>query len=459
MEKIHKSGTDLLALINDILDLSRIEVRKVDLNISKFKINDLLDSVQTTLEPYAKINNNKILIKLEQEDIIINSDELKIRQILFNVLTNACKNSENNKVILSINKKNKDGNKFLIFEIEDFGIGIDKQKLKTIFEPFQQGAITENNKLKGTGLGLSITKRYCELLGGEISVKSVKNKGTVFTIEVRQDYSKVLKNEQEGQPVSEKISHDFPTKGKILIIDDDINFLDLIDRKLSKSGYLIFTASNGSMGLEKAKKLLPDIIILDIIMPDIDGWTVYQNIKRMPLLSQIPIIITTIGDYEKMAEDFGVSDFISKPIVWKKLNSTLDKYKIESTSKHILVVDDDPPTRTILRKMLIKDGWRVDEAENGKIALDRIKTDKPELILLDLMMPVMDGFSFLNHINNDKNHNSIPIIIITSKDLTTEDYKLLNNKVDLVIQKGNYNKNEILETIESCIRDNKLQNN
>ena len=213
LEKIHKSGTDLLALINDILDLSRIEVRKVDLNISKFNINDLIDSVQTTLEPYARINNNEILIKSVEENIIINSDELKIRQILFNVLTNACKNSENNKVILSISKKNKDGNKFITFEIEDFGIGIDNYKLKTIFEPFQQGAITENNKLKGTGLGLSITKRYCELLGGGISVESIKNQGTVFTVEVRQDYNKALKNEEVGQSKSDKLVWARPLQG------------------------------------------------------------------------------------------------------------------------------------------------------------------------------------------------------------------------------------------------------
>ena len=192
-------------------------------------------------------------------------------------------------------------------------------------------------------------------------------------------------------------------------------------------------------------------------MPDIDGWSVYQKIKKIPLLSQIPIIIVTIGDYEKMAKDFGVIDFLSKPIIWDKLHQILEKYKVVSKSKHILVVDDDSSTRTILRKMLIKDGWRVDEAENGKVAIERMGMQIPELILLDLLMPVMDGFNFLKEIKKVDAWLKIPIIVITSKDLTVDDYSFLTDNVDKVIQKGKYNRQEIIDQIDTSIKESKLK--
>ena len=203
--------------------------------------------------------------------------------------------------------------------------------------------------------------------------------------------------------------------------------------------------------------MIPDIIILDIVMPDMDGWTVYQKLKKIPLLSQIPIIIVTIGDYEKMAKDFGIVDFLSKPIAWKNLNVILSKYKTNSKSKHILVIDDDSTTRIILRKMLVKDGWRVDEAENGKVAIDQIKKEKPELILLDLLMPVMDGFKFLKVIKTEETFIDIPIIVITSKDLTADDYSFLTANVDKVIQKGDYTQKEIINRIDVAIKESNLK--
>ena len=209
--------------------------------------------------------------------------------------------------------------------------------------------------------------------------------------------------------------------------------------------------------MEKAKKLIPNIIILDIIMPDIDGWTVYKKIKSTPLLSEIPIIIITIGDYHKMAEDFGVIDFLSKPIAWPALAKILEKYKSVSKSRHLLVVDDDATTRIILRKMLVKDGWRVAEAEHGKIAIDCLNEEKPELILLDLLMSEMDGFEFLKVIRGRPDWKKIPVIVITSKDLTEEDYSFLSANVDQVIQKGKYTRNALIKQIDRAIKKSNIK--
>ena len=457
LEKIHTSGIDLLALINDILDLSKIEVKKIDINISSFEMKNLVNSVKTTLEPYAKINRNNIQINLPKKSIVVSSDELKIRQILFNLLTNACKNSEESDINLTITRETVKKINYIAFKVQDFGVGIPKNKMKEIFEPFNQGNIIDNSKLKGTGLGLTISKTYSELLGGYIHVKSKEGLGSTFTSYILQDYYRKKGKSEEYKIVEIPQISPFPQKGKILIIDDDINFLDLIDRRLSKEGYLVFTANNGKSGLIKANKLVPDIIILDIVMPDMDGWTVYRKLKRTPLLAQIPVIIVTIGDYEKMAKDFGVVDFLAKPIKWKTLNVILSKYKIIGKSKHILVIDDDSATRIILRKMLVKDGWRVDEAENGKVALDRIKKEKPELILLDLLMPVMDGFKFLKVIKGKDSLIDIPIIVITSKDLTADDYSYLTANVDRVIQKGDYTRKEIINRIDVAVKESNLK--
>jgi len=457
LEKIHTSGIDLLALINDILDLSKIEVKKIDINISSFEMKNLVNSVKTTLEPYAKINSNNIQINLPKKSIVVSSDELKIRQILFNLLTNACKNSEESDINLTITRETVKKINYIAFKVQDFGVGIPKNKMKEIFEPFNQGNIIDNSKLKGTGLGLTISKTYSELLGGYIHVKSKEGLGSTFTSYILQDYYRKKGKSEEYKIVEIPQISPFPQKGKILIIDDDINFLDLINRRLSKEGYLVFTANNGKSGLIKANKLVPDIIILDIIMPDMDGWTVYKKLKRTPLLAQIPVIIITIGDYEKMAKDFGVVDFLAKPIKWKTLNVILSKYKIIGKSKHILVIDDDSATRIILRKMLVKDGWRVDEAENGKVALDRIKKEKPELILLDLLMPVMDGFKFLKAIKKEDSLIDIPVIVITSKDLTADDYSYLTANVDRVIQKGDYTRKEIINRIDVAVKESNLK--
>lgn len=457
LEKIHTSGIDLLALINDILDLSKIEVKKIDINISSFEMKNLVNSVKTTLEPYAKINRNKIQINLPKKSIVVSSDELKIRQILFNLLTNACKNSEESDINLTITRETVKKAQYIVFKVQDFGVGIPKNKMKEIFEPFNQGNVTDNSKLKGTGLGLTISKTYSELLGGYIHVKSKEGIGSTFTSYILQDYNRDKVKSEEYKIVETPQIVPFPQKGKILVIDDDINFLDLIDRRLTKEGYLVFTANNGQSGLNKANKIIPDIIILDIVMPDMDGWTVYKKLKKTPLISQIPVIIVTIGDYEKMAKDFGVVDFLAKPIKWNTLNVILSKYKIISKSKHILVIDDDSATRIILRKMLVKDGWRVDEAENGKVAFDRIKKEKPELILLDLLMPVMDGFKFLKVIKAEHSLIDIPIIVITSKDLTADDYSYLTANVDRVIQKGDYTRKEIINRIDIAIKESKLK--
>ena len=278
-----------------------------------------------------------------------------------------------------------------------------------------------------------------------------------FIFKVLQDYRVGIEDKAEKVLESATaISNNSTDGGKVLVIDDDIIFLDLLNTRLTKQGYTVYTANSGEKGLHKAKKLLPDIIILDIVMPDIDGWTVYKKIKSTKLLSEIPIIVTTIGDYEHMAKDFGVVDFLSKPIEWNALSEMLLKHKNLNQSRYILVVDDDSTTREILRKMLVKDGWRINEAEHGKNAIKYIENEVPELILLDLLMPVMDGFKFLKELKKKPEWAKIPVIVITSKDLTEDDISFLSDSTDEVLQKGRYTRDGLIKQIDSIIKENNL---
>ena len=456
LKKIHRSGKHLLSLIIDILDLSKIEVKKIDINVGKFQLDEMISSVIETLDQYAKINNNVIEVTLPKESISMSSDKLKLKQILFNLISNACKHSENSKIKFIVSQKAEKKSKLINFKIQDRGVGIPKEKLASIFDPFIQARNDVNSKVKGSGLGLTISKAYAELLGGDIEVKSIEGKGSTFRLCVLQHYYNI--NEQDGvreiKTVLKKQSSSNLTK--ILVIDDDNVFLEQIKKVLSKHGYKVYTENKGEKGILKAKNILPDVIILDIIMPKENGWYIYDKLTKIPSISKIPII--TIGDYDKIQDGFGIVDFLNKPINWKKLNQLLNKYTLpKSYDKYILIVDDDLTTRTILSKMLKKDGWNVKKAQNGKIAINKLIANKPELILLDLMMPVMDGFEFIKIVKRNASWKSIPIIVITSKDLTEDDYYFLSEKVESVIQKGKYTRKELIKKIVTTIKESDLK--
>ena len=453
LNKILKSGKHLLSLINEVLDLSKIEANRLDINLSEFLLEDIINLIKDSIVPYTKINNNKLEVSIPQKTIKIFSDELKFKQILFNLLTNACKYSNNSKVLFKINIKTINKREYLNVIVKDNGIGIAKDELNDIFDPFTRVNKDKNVNIEGTGLGLAICKAYVDLLDGKISVKSKLDVGTTFTCQIPLDYHS--KN-QLIKPFKskDKITISKDRAYKIFIVDDDIKFLDVISRKLNNMGYSVATTNSGVNALSKIKKFKPDLIILDIIMPDVDGWTVYSNIKDEIELRDIPIIIVTIGDYNEMSSDFGASGFIKKPIEWNDLYHMLLQYDLKPNG-NVLVIDDDSATRNLLDKMISKEGWNVKTAVNGDDALSKVKKDKFELIILDLVMPVMDGFEFLKKIKKYKKYSKIPIIVVTSKDLSKEDYDILKGDVIRIVQKGSYKSDEILNYVNKVIRNKK----
>ena len=453
LNKVLKSGKHLLSLINEVLDLSKIEANRLDINLGEFKLNNIITMIEDSITPYTKINNNKLKIDVPKKLLTIFSDELKFKQILFNLLTNACKYSDNSTVLFKIKEKIIKGIKYLDVTVKDKGIGISNDEIDDIFDPFTRVNKDKNAHIEGTGLGLAICKAYVDLLGGKITVKSKLNVGSVFSCQIPFDYYskiKISKTLNQIDTLTESSSQSY----KIFIVDDDIKFLDVISRKLSNMGYTVKTTNSGVNALPKISKFKPDLIILDIIMPDIDGWTLYGNIKEQKALSDIPIVIVTIGDYDKMSNDFGASGFIKKPIEWNDLYRLLLNYDLQPNG-NVMVVDDDLSTRQLLDKMISKEGLSVTLAVNGDDALKKIKKTNFELIILDLVMPEMDGFEFLKRIKKIKKYSKIPVIVVTSKDLSKEDYDTLKGDVIRIVQKGSYKSDEILQYVNRVIRNKK----
>ncbi len=238
----------------------------------------------------------------------------------------------------------------------------------------------------------------------------------------------------------------------MLVIDDDATVHDLLTRFLAKEGYQVISALNAEEGLRLAREQKPDVITLDVLMPGTDGWAALRALKADAELSDIPVIMLTIVDEKNLGFALGASEYLSKPVDSDQLISILEKYRSTDDSRAILVVDDDPSAREMLARMLVKEGWKVTEAENGRAALERVAEKLPQLILLDLMMPEMDGFEFLREMRKNKEWRTVPVIVVTAKDLTQEDRLQLNGYVEKILQKGAYGKDELLREVHEVIR-------
>ena len=433
LKKIRTAGKQLLALINDILDLSKIEAGKVELHHEEFDVRDMINDVATISEPLATKNSNTLVINVAEG--VMYSDLTRIRQILFNLLSNACKFTQFGTVELTVTGESLPGGDFMKFQVKDFGIGMTPEQVSRVFEAFAQADSSTTRKYGGTGLGLAITKKFCEMMNGTIDVESEIGKGTTFTVRLPKRAGK----EADVSPVVASAAS-LPTSvqesiGHVLVIDDDPVIQDLMKSFLTRQGYTVTVADSGPTGLLRAREMKPDVITLDIAMPEMDGWSVLSVLKNDPDLGDIPIVILTMVDNKNLGYALGATEYLMKPIDRERLAAVLRKYS-RLRCDPILVVEDDPNTRDLLRAILTKDGWKVQTAENGRVALEKATNARPGLVLLDLMMPEMDGFAFLEEFQKLPSTSEVPVIVLTAKDLTGEDRKRLNGHVRKIMAKG-----------------------
>ena len=451
LKKVHGAGKHLLGLINDILDLSKIEAGKMDLFLETFDVREMIDGVVSTIAPLVEKNGNTLAVEVPEGIGTMHGDLTKVRQALFNLLSNASKFTENGTITLAAQRGVVDGVDWLDYRVTDSGIGMTEEQVKRLFQPFTQADASTTRKYGGTGLGLTITQRFCQMLGGDVVVESETGKGSTFTIHLP---AEAHERPGEFRAIKDSPRAEFEGDGGslVLVIDDDPTVCELIRRTLEKDGYRVAWAHDGRTALDMAKRLHPDAITLDVMMPGMDGWSVLGALKSDPGLAHIPVVMVTMIDEKRIGYSLGASDYLTKPIDRTRLVATLEKYRRTHAGGTILVVEDDGATREMVRKMLEEDGWTVVEAENGRIGLERLPEARPDLILLDLMMPVMDGFDFAAELRRRDEWRDTPILVMTAMDVSAEDRLRLNGHVLGILQKGSYSREALLEEIRREIQ-------
>jgi signal transduction histidine kinase/DNA-binding response OmpR family regulator len=466
LEKIHGAGKHLLGLINDILDLSKIEAGRMDLVLESFEIASLIQNIVYTIQPLIEKGNNQLTVQCPADIGLMYTDPTRVRQNLLNLLSNAAKFTQNGHIQLAVAREPvaqlpeiaggfpaSTVAEWVVFRVSDTGIGMTGAQMAKLFQPFTQADPSTTRKYGGTGLGLTITRRFCQMMGGEISVVSQPDQGTTFTMRLPQTVSDA--NSQDISPVPMVDSSSAMAEGsgntKVLVIDDDPTVQDLMQRLLTKEGYQLHLATSGTEGLEKAQALLPDIIILDVMLPGLDGWSVLVHLKEHPELADIPVIMLTMIDDKSRGYALGADDYLTKPVDRDRLLLVLQKFQCSTPPCSILVVEDDRPTREMMQHLLSSDQWLVSLAENGRVALDILSNQVPDLILLDLMMPEMDGFSLIVHLQERPEWRTIPIIVMTAKEMTMEEQQQLQGRVSQILQKGTYSCEELLARVGHLI--------
>ncbi|MCI0712906.1 MAG: ammonium transporter [Chloroflexi bacterium] len=443
-----QNGKLLLEHINSLLDLSKIEAGRMEIYNEFIQVENLLEAVLNAVAPAIEKNNNHLVVELEDDLGVIYSDYIKLQQVLINILSNAGKFTENGIIRLSSARRQWDGREWIEFKIEDTGIGMAQAEIDQIFQEFVQADTSTTRQFGGTGLGLAITKRFANLLGGDIRVFSEKGRGSTFTVIIPVD----TQVRRQPKPQAEQITGGRgelaePRQNAVLVIDDDLAVRELVTHYLEQENYVVYTAADGKEGLRLANEIKPALITLDVMMPDMDGWTILSRLKADPELAQIPVIMVTIVDDRSAGFALGASDFVSKPIDKSRLLSVINKYRCETQPCPILVIDDEPEMRKVMRDVLESEGWDVAEAENGEDAIARLHENRPVVILLDLMMPVMDGFEFIEWINSMPSYRQIPVIVVTARNLDPEDRRRMTGGVERVLQKGQYSREELLREV------------
>jgi signal transduction histidine kinase/DNA-binding response OmpR family regulator/HAMP domain-containing protein len=450
LQKINAAGKHLLALINDILDLSKIEAGKMDLFLETFEIAPMLRDVVTTITPLVEKNANTLAVHHAADLGAMRADLTKVRQALFNLLSNACKFTQQGIVTLAVTREAVAGVDWLTFRVSDTGIGMTSKQVEKLFQSFSQADASTTRQYGGTGLGLAITRHFCQMMGGDITVESALGQGSSFTI--RLPTGVIDPKAAPALPAEAATASVLPEGAPtVLVIDDDPTVHDLMQRFLSKEGWCVVAATSGAEGLRLAKALHPAVITLDVLMPGMDGWTVLTRLKGEPDLADIPVIMLTIVDDKRMGYTLGAADYLTKPINWERLTAILRQYPCTHPPCPVLVVEDDAAMRDILRRVLEKAGWAVTEAANGREALECVAAHRPELILLDLMMPEIDGFTFVEELRQQEAWRSIPVVVVTAKDLTPDDCQRLTGSVEQILQKGAYSREELLREVRDLV--------
>jgi signal transduction histidine kinase/DNA-binding response OmpR family regulator len=447
LDKVLGSSEHLLNLINTVLDIAKIEAGRMDVQASNFNVNALIDLCANTATPLVK-PAVRLVKQLEDNLGIVYSDQDKIKQIILNLLSNAAKFTSAGKITLHARKENE----MLLVDVSDTGIGISQESLERVFEEFQQADTSTTRQYGGTGLGLTISRNLARLLGGDLTASSEYGKGSTFTLTIPIQYgTKPASLEADTQPSHRAKSQPGADAAKklILVIDDDPDAVYLLQENLVRDEYEIVGVRSGVEGQVKARELKPHAILLDILMPDKDGWQVLHDLKNDPATVDIPIILLTIVDKKALGFRLGAAAYLLKPLNPIEVLSTLRRViKPKDHGRiHVLTIDDDPHIADMLRQQLPESEFRLESASDGVAGLEAVEAERPDVILLDIMMPRLDGFGVIDKIRHNPALRDLPIIVISVKELTEEEAAILKESVSLVMRKQGFDGEKLAQEI------------
>ena len=418
--KIKSNARHLLSLINDVLDLSKIEANRMDTFAEDVEVTTLVNEVAGTVGALIGEKSNQLVMDVAPDVGAMHTDIVKLRQCLFNLLSNASKFTENGRITLHVHREGETHDGTLVFRVEDTGIGMTEEQLGRLFQRFSQADEGTTRKFGGTGLGLAITRAFARLLGGDISVESSFGQGTTFTLRLPAAMPE-QQTDEDGTVIAG--GEDTEERQTVLVIDDDPAQRDLMVRFLERQNFAVRTAATGPSGLEIARRVKPRAITLDVMMPQVDGWAVLSALKGDPELAKIPVVMVTFHNDHGMSAALGAAGHVDKPVHWDKLKSVMERFR--DADGDVLIVDDDPGVRERLRATLEREGWTVVEAVNGQDALVKVMHGPPRAVLLDLNMPVMDGFGFLHSLREKPGCADIPVVVFSARDITAADRRRL----------------------------------
>src|SRR6476659_604135 len=445
LRRVHRAGTHLLGLINQVLDLSKIEAGKLELSPETVNLTPLINEVVDTARPLAEQNNNRLVVKCQENLGSLTVDPMRLRQILLNLLSNACKFTKQGEVTLLARKLVNEGH-WIEFAVSDTGIGMTPEQQAKLFEEFTQADSSTARQYGGTGLGLAITRKLARMMGGDVTLTSEAGKGSTFTVRLPADTDMPA-----GAPISSDRDRSTRTDC-VLVIDDDATARELISDHLKAGGFSVVTAAGGVEGIKLAKELQPTAITLDVMMPDLDGWSVLAALRQNPELADIPVIMVSIVDDKRRGIALGAAGYLTKPIDRERLHRLVRRFQAPTRATRVLMVEDDASQRERMLGWLERPHWIVREAANGQEALDLLREEKPDVILLDLMMPQMDGFEVVAALQGDKDWRDIPVIVITSLDLDAKDRARLNSGVHSVLVKEKFRPEDLVEHIRRLVQ-------
>jgi signal transduction histidine kinase/DNA-binding response OmpR family regulator len=425
MAKVEGNARHLLGLINDVLDLSKVESGKMDVFAEDFAVEPMLRDVAATVDALVTKKGNTLQLDLAPELGDAYTDLVKLRQMLLNLLSNAAKFTENGTIVLRATREiGQNGDAWLHLAVRDSGIGMSAEELAKLFQRFTQADASTTRRFGGTGLGLSLTKALAEMLGGSVSVESAPDQGSGFTLHLPATYTLSEAPQAEAPQAPEPPTDDEdPAWELVLVIDDDPDQRALMTRVLHREKFRVEVAADGRSGLAQARRMRPRAILLDVMMPGIDGWSVLTELKSDPELSTIPVVMVTAVDQRSLAASLGATDYMLKPLDWDRFSEVVNRFR--TSQGGILLVEDEFAIRSDICAVLEKDGWSVMEASDGHEALKMAAAQCPAMVLLDLSMPVMDGFRFLEELRRTPGCAEVPVVVMTGRELSRDDRQRL----------------------------------